>query len=256
MLITTIPPRKPRSSTIHPEITRLPSLSLRRRFVRLLVNQLARFLTWAFTNTQVEGLGNLPSQGPAIIVINHLGDADLVIGLAVSPVTVETFAKAELYDYPILGKLMDSYGVIWVHRGRPDRKAIRTALKALAERRIVGIAPEGRESLTGSLEEGTGGAAYLALKADAPIVPVTITGTENTRIYSNMKRLRRTVVVLKIGPLFRLEPHPDFRQAIRTGTDIIMHKLASQLPSEYRGVYSMAREGADETLGQQKRSEL
>lgn len=91
--------------------------------------------------------------------------------------------------------------------------------------------------MTGSLEEGTQGAAYIALKADAPLIPVTFTGTENKQIFHNIKRLRRTQVSLTIGKPFRLNGAPDHRQAIDDGTNEIMHVLASQLPPAYRGYY-------------------
>jgi len=172
------------------------------------------------------------------VVTNHLGDADLLVGMAYAPFEVEILSKAELYDYPMLGKLMDAYGVIWVHRGQPDRRALRSALEALRQGRVVGIAPEGRESVTGSLEEGTGGAAYLALKADVPIIPVTFTGTENQRIYANLKRLRKTRVTMTVGCQFRLEDQSGRRQAIDAGTQKIMQTLAEQLPPEYHGVYA------------------
>jgi 1-acyl-sn-glycerol-3-phosphate acyltransferase len=161
----------------------------------------------------------------------------LLLGLAFFPTPVDALAKMELYDFPLLGGLMHAYGVIWVHRGHPDRRAIRAALQSLAEGRLVGIAPEGRESLSGGLEEGTEGAAYIALKANVPIVPVTFTGTMNNRIYPNLKRLRRTEVSLTVGPIFRLEKLPDRRASIRLGTQKIMERLASQLPPEYRGIY-------------------
>ena len=197
----------------------------------------ARLLLSLFTKMEVRGLSNLPDRGPGLIVANHLGDADFIVGLAYSPGIVETFAKSELYDFPILGKLLDAYGVIWVHRGRPDRRALRAALRAFEEERIVGIAPEGRESLSGGLEEGTGGAAYLALKGDVPVIPVTFTGTENKRVYGNMKRFRRTYLSLTIGPAFRLSQSPILREGISEGTETIMRTLARQLPPEYRGVY-------------------
>jgi 1-acyl-sn-glycerol-3-phosphate acyltransferase len=146
--------------------------------------------------------------------------------------------KVELYDLAVVGWLMDAYGVIWVHRGQPDRRALRAALEGLQEGRIISLAPEGRESLTGSLEEGSGGAAYLALKSGAPIVPVTFTGTENARVYGNMKRLRRTPVTITVGPRFTLQDLPDRKEAIRLGTEQIMQTLAAQLPPEYRGIYS------------------
>jgi 1-acyl-sn-glycerol-3-phosphate acyltransferase len=114
---------------------------------------------------------------------------------------------------------------------------LRSALQGLDEGRLVGIAPEGRESLSGALEEGTGGAAYLALKSGVPVVPVTFTGTENAAIFANLKRLRRSDVSMTVGPAFTLPKGEDFRQAVREGTQTIMQKLAQQLPEQYRGHY-------------------
>ncbi len=107
----------------------------------------------------------------------------------------------------------------------------------MKEGRLIAIAPEGRESLTGSLEGGTGGAAYLALKMDVPLIPVTFTGTENKRIYTNLKHFRRTDITLTIGTAFNLKQMPDWREAVTEGTDLIMRKLAQQLPPAYRGIY-------------------
>ena len=67
--------------------------------------------------------------------------------------------KIELSEHWLVGPVFRGYGVIYVHRGQPDRKAIRAALEGLAEDRLIVLAPEGRESLEGRLEEGTGGAA-------------------------------------------------------------------------------------------------
>jgi 1-acyl-sn-glycerol-3-phosphate acyltransferase len=77
-----------------------------------------------------------------------------------------------LNDHWFVGPIFRAYGTIWVHRGQPDRRAIRAALDALAEGRMVALAPEGRQSLIGGLEDGNAGAAFLALKSGAPIVPI------------------------------------------------------------------------------------
>ena len=205
--------------------------------MRKLYHWVCRIIAWLFIRVQVTGLENFPSQGPALIVTNHVGDADVILALAFLPVQLDGWGKAELYDYPILGVIMRVYGIIWVHRGRADRRAIRAALKGLQEKRFVAVAPEGRESLTGGLESGTNGAAYLAYKSNVPLLPITFTGTENDVFYSNLKRLRRTQMTLTIGPLFYLDPHEDRQESIRYGTEKIMHKLAQQLPAEYQGVY-------------------
>jgi len=229
---------KPRAEVIRPQITRLPELTFFRRVYRIFFIRLIGLAVRSLVRIRVRGLENVPRRGPALIVANHLGDADALVLQTYIPIVVEFIAKAELYDYPILGKFADTYGVIWLHRGQPDRRAIRAALEGLRQGRVVVINPEARESLTGALEEGTGGAAYLALKAGVPVLPITFTGTENNRVYANLKRLRRTDITLTIGPAFRLEQLPDRQEAIDKGTQKIMEALAAQLPLDYRGVYS------------------
>lgn len=229
---------KPRSDQFRPEITRLPELTRRRLAFRKLLRFLLRILVRIATRTELTGLENFPRQGPALMVLNHLGDADGILGFALAPAPFETVAKAELYDFPVLGKVLEWYGVIWIHRGRADRPALRAILAGLKEGKVVGIAPEGRESLSGSLEEGTHGAAYLAMKSGAPLIPVAFTGTENWRVFGNLRRLRRTSITIKIGKAFFLEQYPDRRLTMQLGTQQIMENIARLLPAEYRGLYS------------------
>jgi 1-acyl-sn-glycerol-3-phosphate acyltransferase len=203
-----------------------------------MLRALARLLAFLFIHLELRGLEHIPPHGAALVVTNHLGDADFVLGIAMTPRPCEVFAKAELYDFPILGKLLDAYGVIWVHRGQPDRKALRIALQVLEEGRLMGIAPESRESLTGALEEGTLGAAYLALKSGVPILPVTFTGTDNRVIFAAMRRLKRSPVTFTVGPAFRLPFTQNDHAARQLATEHIMRTLAAQLPPEYQGIYA------------------
>jgi len=228
---------KPRSQVVRSEITRLPRLTPGRRFIRRVIIGLLRILVAVCTRTKFYGLENVPPGGPVLVVSNHLGDVDVIIGVVGSPVIVEAMAKAELYDYPVVGRIMDAYGVIWVHRGQPDRRALRAALDGLQEGRMVAIAPEARESTTGALEQGTEGAAYLALKAGVPILPVTFTGTENARVYGNLKKLRRTEITMTVGNPFKLDDLVERGEGISKATEVIMCILAAQLPERYRGVY-------------------
>lgn len=230
---------KPRSEIKRADIIRYTPLTSWRTMVRRAILSFCRLLVFLFTRPAVTGLGNLPEKGPALIVSNHLGDADLVLGFAYCPVETDPVAKIELHRIPVLGFLLKAYGVIWVRRGQPDRQAMRIIFQSLKEGRFVAIAPEGRESLTGALEEGTGGAAYIALKANVPLIPVTFTGTENSTVYQNIKRFKRTQVTVTIGPPFKLEALEDRREAIRAGTEKIMKTLAAQLPPDRRGVYAI-----------------
>jgi len=230
-------PPKPISEVWLPELTRLPRLHWRRRCYRAFWRGFCNLLITVLTKRTVEGLENFPRKGPALVVVNHLGDADGPLLVSTLPASLDALGKIELYDFPILGKLMDWYGTIWLHRGRPDRRAIKAALDGLAEGRLILIAPEGRFSLTGVLEEGQHGAAFLAFKADVTIVPVVVIGTENAHVYGHLKRLQRAPVTLRVGKAFRLSQHADRRVMVREGTDQIMEALAKLLPEAYRGSY-------------------
>lgn len=231
---------KPTSEIYRPELTKLPLLTRRKIIIRHLLKWLTRILTRLLVRVTITGYEYFPSEGPMLMVSNHLGDADGIIGLAIAKAPFDVVGKIELYDIPVLGRLLEWYGTIWVHRGQADRRALRVILDGLAENRMVAIAPEGRESLTGGLEEGTDGAAYIALKADALIFPVVFTGTENWRIFGNLKRLRRTSITITAAPPFRLKKTGDRRADIHEGTQTIMLALARMLPPEYQGVYREA----------------
>lgn len=228
---------KPVSEVWRPELIRLPRLHWARRCYRAFWRGLFKLVITVCTKKTVEGLENFPRKGPGLVVVNHLGDADGPLMVSSLPVALDALGKIELYDFPILGKLLEWYGIIWLHRGQPDRRAIKAALNGFAEGRFILIAPEGRFSLTGGLEEGEHGAAFLALKGDVPIIPVALIGTENAHVYGHLKRLRRAPVTLRVGKAFRLSQQADRRETMREGTDQIMESLASLLPEAYRGSY-------------------
>jgi 1-acyl-sn-glycerol-3-phosphate acyltransferase len=230
-------PPKPVSEVWRPDLTRLPRLSPWRRVFRLVMLAALRSISFFFLKPTMRGLENLPKRGPALIVINHLGEADIALLAAALPVVPDAIGKIELYYLRILGRLSDWYGIIWLHRGRADRRALRAALAALEESRVLVIAPEGRYTRMGGLEPAGNGAAFLALQTGAPIVPVAMTGTENSNVYPNMRRLRRTPVTLTAGAPFCLRAGSDRQRDLETGTERIMQALAGLLPVEYRGVY-------------------
>lgn len=235
-------PPKPISEVWKPDLVALPRLTLVRRIMRPVLVALIKALALFTLRITARGLENLPRKGPAILVINHLGDADVVLVGAVLPTLPVAMGKIELYDHPFIGPIFRAYGIIWVHRGRPDRRALRAALDGLAEGRIIALAPEGRQSVTGGLEEGTEGAAFLALKSGAPIVPLAMTGTENDAVYPSLRRFKRPVVSLSVGKPFFLREQADRQGTMREGTRQIMESLAKLLPASYQGNYKNINE--------------
>ena len=211
-------------------------MSAKRRFLVGILRGLLRLLT----RTQVYGRENLPQDGPLVVVFNHMAHFDGPLVLATVPWEIEAIALSDLYEVPVVGQLLRFYGVIPVHRDEFDRQVLKSALQVLAEGKVLILAPEARQSPTCTLERGRNGAAYLALRSGAPVLPIGLTGTET--IYSSLKHLRRPRLSVNIGPIFRLAG-PLARGAERkaqltSGRDEIMRRIAALLPLEYRGVYA------------------
>ena len=232
-------PPKPVTDWWRPELVALPRLTFTRRMFRVFARGLAKLLTFFTMHAKVYGVENFPKRGPVLIVINHLGDADGILLAASLPTTTDAMGKIELIDDWRASSIMRAYGIIWVHRGRPDRRALRAALDGLSEGRMIMLAPEGRQSVSGGLEEGTEGAAFLAMKSGALIVPIAMTGTENENVYGHIKKWKRAAVTLTVGKPFVLQEQANRQEMLREGTRQIMESLAGLLPESYKGNYKV-----------------
>jgi 1-acyl-sn-glycerol-3-phosphate acyltransferase len=184
----------------------------------------------------VQGLENLPA-GPFVVVINHLSSFDTLAGIAVGPIIpATTFAAIEHRSDPIGGWILDQLGVIWVHRSEADRDASKLALEEIKSGTVMAMAIEGTRSRTGGLLPGKSGPAFLASRAHVPLVPGAIWGTE--KIVSNMKRLRRSEVHVRLGQPFHLPEGRANTEQLEAYTDQVMLQIAAMLPPQYRGVYA------------------
>ncbi|NIN66247.1 MAG: 1-acyl-sn-glycerol-3-phosphate acyltransferase [Anaerolineae bacterium] len=202
-----------------------------KRIVTVLINLLTRW--------EVEGKENLPPGGPLLMVFNHLAWWDAPLGMAAVPYEVTGIALKDLQRIPITGQLLSLANVIWVDRGRYDREALRRALAVLEQGGILAIAPEGRMSVTGALERGKPGSVFIARKADVPILPIGLTGTE--KVLSEWRRFRRPHLRVVIGKVFRLPERRQYgsrKEERQADADYILERIAELLPPEYRGVYA------------------
>jgi len=144
------------------------------RFCYLLLNVLFRTLG----RLKVEGLENLPRQGGFILAGNHQSYLDPPIVGSSVPKQVYFMAKEELFKVPVLKTLITAQQAFPVKRGSADRKALSKALELLSQNKVVGIFPEGGRSKTGELQEAEMGVAFIALKAQVPVLPMAIVGTK------------------------------------------------------------------------------
>lgn len=197
-----------------------------------------RLLLRLFTYVEAHGVENIPLEGGCIVAPNHLGALDVpLLGIHILRNDASFLAAKKHRRFPT-SLLIDALGGIWIDRYNADLRALRQARDFLRAGNILGVAPEGTRSPNHALIAGKPGAAYLASLANAPIVPVGITGTENA--FEQLRRLRRPHLTIRFGKPFTLPPlDPDNREAaLRRNTDEIMCRIAALLPPAYRGVYA------------------
>jgi 1-acyl-sn-glycerol-3-phosphate acyltransferase len=202
------------------------------------VRLLARTLLFLLTRWRVNGKENVPGEGPLLIAANHLALADPpIIGVSV-PRKAMFLAKEELFRSRLTGYVVRNLGAFPVRRGGMNKEAMRTAEQLLGQGRALIMFPEGRRSLDARLEPAFRGAALIACRNGAPVLPVGIYGTEKVNGVAWL--LRRPRITVNIGRPFYL-PRVDGRltSAKLAGfTHSIMEHIAELLPAQYRGNYS------------------
>ena len=218
----------------------------RRRFLRFLVRYIG--FTLLAKLHHVEGLENVPEQGPAILMINHIAFIDPIVVLHVLPRNIVPLAKIEVYSYPVISIFPKLWGVIPVRREEFDRRAVQQVLEVLGAGEIVLVAPEGTRSP--SLTQGKEGVAFLGHRSGAPVIPVAIDGTVGFPAVRFTKTWQQPGVVVKFGKPFRFRvgmPRPG-RDDLRKMTDEAMYILAGLLPPHRRGVYADLSNATQETI--------
>ncbi|NIS80605.1 MAG: hypothetical protein GTO14_10460 [Anaerolineales bacterium] len=200
---------------------------------------LLRVVFALLTRLSIYDYENLPTQGPYILVFNHMSIVDGALVFSILQGPRMTGWAAEKYErHLIYGNLIRLYGGIFIRRGQVDRDALSLGVTRIHQGYIFGLAPEGTRSKVGSLIRSKTGAAFLAHESHAPIVPIGIAGTEAT--FQMLARLRRPKIDLRIGKPFHLPPlNEETRHAdLRRNTDEIMCRIALLLPEKYWGVYT------------------
>lgn len=127
---------------------------------------------------RIYGVENVPQEGRLVVVSNHASDFDPVILSSCVGRPVAYMAKEELFRVPILKQGIQLYGAYPVKRGSADRSAIRAALACLDAGWAAGIFLQGTRTPDARITEPKLGAALIAAKAKARLLPVSLWGTE------------------------------------------------------------------------------
>jgi 1-acyl-sn-glycerol-3-phosphate acyltransferase len=200
-----------------------------------------RLIIHTIANVEAVGFENLPKRGSFVIAANHIGRLDAALPYYLinrSDIIMMVAEKYEKYAfYRWLVKLVNG---MFVDRYNADVRTIRETLRRLQQGQILTITPEGTRSKSGTLIEAKTGGLYLAMKADVPIIPVGLTGTEDLVVVDLLKHFKRLNIKIVAGEPFRLPPvHGAERgRALLQYTDEVMCRIAALLPAERRGFYA------------------
>ncbi|GAA2790463.1 lysophospholipid acyltransferase family protein [Kribbella solani] len=212
-----------------------------------------------FFRPKVTGVEHVPTEGPALLVSNHLAFSDSIFLPVSVPRQIVFPAKSEYFTAPGLkGKLVATFfrsvGQIPIDRsgGRASLAALNTGLGILEQGGLFGIYPEGTRSPDGRLYKGKTGVARMAIVAGVPVIPVAMIGTEKLqppgRIWPKwfyrekgrlLPRLVRPGVAFGTPMDFsRYEGMERDRFVLRSVTDEIMYALMDLSGQEYVDMYA------------------
>ncbi len=208
---------------------------------KYIIRALIRFLLNLVAKVNVIDEEKLPKTGSYAFATNHLGILDAFLAYYILDRWDFFIPVAEKWaEYGFIRWLGKHLNLIFIDRFNPDIHALRQILQRMGEGQVLVIAPEGTRSRDEKMAEGKPGVSYLASKAQFPIIPVALSGTEDRIFFGNLKRLRRTQINVTIGDAFTLPPLPkkDRDAVLQEYTDEIMCKIAAMLPEKNRGFYA------------------
>lgn len=197
------------------------------------------FLFRMLSRRTVLGAKNIPASGGYLMIINHQSMVDIGMLFTLLPhPRLSALVTTKYKENWFFNWLLTVTKIIWLRRGESDRAALKVAIERMHAGVLVGIAPEGTRSTTGGLLRGLPGAAFLAVHAGVPVLPVALLHTATA--FGELLRLRRPHMVMKVGPAFSVPPlTPANRSAqLERITEDMMLRLAAMMPAARRGVYA------------------
>lgn len=195
---------------------------------------------------EVNGIENIPEDGPAVMCPNHLAAIDSFFLPVVLPRGIQYVGKAEYLDDWKTSKLFPALGMIPIDRRGGDHAtaALDAARQVLNRGGLFGIYPEGTRSRSGKLHKGHTGAARLAIETGSPIIPVGLVGTLDVQPPDKSMPNFFRPVTINIGKpvdVTRYRDRVGDRAVYREVIDEVMYEIQALCGQEYEHTYAGAK---------------
>jgi len=165
---------------------------------------------------EAQGTENIPASGGVLLCSNHISVLDPpTVGIKLRR-KVHYMAKAELFAWKPIGAFLRTLGAFPVKRGGVSKESIKLSLGLLRDGNVMGIFPEGTRN-TDDTSAGKKGAAMIALRSGATVIPVRIVGSY--KLFAKTKVVYGKPIDLSV---FEDETGSDL---LDRATDLIMRRI-------------------------------
>jgi 1-acyl-sn-glycerol-3-phosphate acyltransferase len=182
----------------------------------------------AYFRVEIRGREHVPASGAYVIAPVHRSNVDTLLAGCLTRRRIRFMGKDSLWKYRWTGALFSSLGAFPVHRGTPDREALRTCEEALRGGEPVVLFPEGTRQSGPVVQPLFEGAAFVAARAGVPIVPIGIGGSE-WAMPKGKKGIAPVKVVIIVGPPLPAPPRAEGARLSRRAVAEISAALHTEL---------------------------
>jgi 1-acyl-sn-glycerol-3-phosphate acyltransferase len=192
-----------------------------------------------YWRVEIRGREHIPGAGPYVIAPVHRSNIDTLLAGCLTHRRIRFMGKDSLWKHGWSAALLSSLGGFPVHRGTPDREALRTCEEALREGEPVVLFPEGARQSGPTVHPLFEGASFVAARAGVPIVPVGIGGSE-WAMPKGKKRILPVKVVMVVGAPIEVPARPPGGRVSRR----LVTELSGRLHQELQALFDQALEAA------------
>ncbi len=206
----------------------------RKVFIRALFRSMIRGVLPLLSQISISNLEKFPAKGPMIVVGNHTGAMEVVLMGTYSPKALEFMGAVEMPWNGWIGKMINMYGLIPVHRGSTSNTSMKMGIDILRQGGMLGVFPEGGFWEPGKQKAQTG-AAWLSYIAQSPVLPIGFGDTRGKM--AEIFQWKRPSFEMNVGdviPAVKLGRSKNKKDELQEAADKIMDAVWALVPEEER----------------------